>query len=65
MKIVRSKNKKYVCVDGVIYTDEQYELVKGMIEEIRKLKLENKVHAERVQQLMKRLARRRKKNEHK
>lgn len=65
MKIVRSENKKYVCVDGVIYTEEQYELVRGMIEEIRKLKLENKIHVERVQQLMKRLAKRRKKNEHK
>ena len=65
MKIVRSKSKKYVCVDGVIYTAEQYEFVKGMIEEIKKLKLLNKVHTERIQQLMKRLAKRRKKNEHK
>lgn len=52
------KNKRFIDIDGVIYTEKEYKIVKELIEENVALKILLKIKQKRIDNLMKRLHKR-------
>lgn len=52
------KNKSFIDIDGVIYTDREYKIVKELIDENKALKILLNIKQKRIDNLMKRLHKR-------